>query len=145
MDKKNSASWLALVGRFLVGQGLVQALTLVAGLLLVRVLPVEQYALYTVAGTLLVVISVGSNFGLSQAIVSLGSSRRDERLYLGSLLDASRWWSRRLMLLAMPCTVALAIPMLGGQPWSLSSKIACVVCVLLIGWHRSSPRWGGRY
>ena len=67
------------------GQGIVQVLTLVVGLALVHVLPVDQYALYTIAGSLLVVVSLGSNFGLGQAIVSLGAGRRDERSYVGAL------------------------------------------------------------
>ena len=119
---------------FLLGQGLVQALSLLIGLVLVHVLPVDQYALYTIAGALLVIVSLGSNFGLSQGIVSLGSARRDDSQHIGALLDAARWWSRRLMVLAMACAVGLAFLMMRDQPWPLWSKTACVILVLLVGW-----------
>ncbi len=127
-------AWVRLVSGFLLGQGLVQALTLLIGLALVRLLPVDQYALYTIAGALLVVVSVGSNFGLAQAIVSLGSARREDRKHIGALLNAARWWSRRLMVLAMACTLVLAFFMLRNQPWPLSTKVACVAVVLVVGW-----------
>ena len=62
---------MALASSFILAQGLVQALTLVVGLLLARVLPLEQYALYTISGTLLALVSLGSNFGLGHALISL--------------------------------------------------------------------------
>lgn len=125
--------WLAVVCGFLFGQGLIQALTLLVGLLLMRLLPIDQYALYTVAGTLLAVVSMGSNFGLAQAIVSLGSSHRDDKRYVGALLDAARRLARRLMVPAMACTAVLAYFMLRAQDWPLAIEIVCVGLVFLVG------------
>lgn len=125
---------LKIATAFLLGQGAVQAMTLVVGLVIVRVLPVEQYALYTISGTLLVVVSLGSNFGLAQGIVSLGSAHRQDRRYIGELLNAARRWSRRLMVVAMAASVVLACFMLRDPRWSLLCEVACVATVLLAGW-----------
>ena len=130
-------AWLAggarLAAGFLLGQGLVQALTLLIGLLLLRVLSVEQYALYTVAGTLLALVSLGSNFGLSQAMVSLCTARRDDKHYVGALLNAARRLTRRFIVPAMMVTGLVAYFMMRAQPWPRASEIACVGLVFLVG------------
>jgi hypothetical protein len=142
ISRSRALSLLKAGTAFVFGQGLVQAMTLVVGLVIVRLLPVEQYALYTIGGTLLVVVSLGSNFGLAQGIVSLGSAHRQDRHFLGELLDAARRWSRRLMIVAMAATIALACFMLRDPRWSLVSDIACVAVVLLAGWAQVSGSLG---
>lgn len=122
-----------LSGSFLFGQVLVQALTLIVGLLLMRVLPVEQYALYTIGGSLLAVVSLGSNFGLGQAIVSLGARRRDDRNYVGALWRASHQISACLFPLTTLAVLGLAAWMFRGQAWPLYMQAACVALVLSIG------------
>jgi O-antigen/teichoic acid export membrane protein len=124
-------AWL--VGSFLFGQGLVQALTLIVGLALVRVLPVEQYALYTIAGGLLAVVSLGSNFGLGHAIISLGAGRRDDRGYVGALWQASRRFSAYLFPLAALVVLGLAAWMFHRLAWSLTTQFVCVAMVVGIG------------
>ena len=128
---RQELTWLAggawLASKFLLGQGLAQALMLLVGLLLLRLLSIEQYALYTVAGTLLALVTVGSNFGLSQAIVSLGAARRDDKYHLGALLDAARRLTRYLMGPTMIATAIVAYMMMRVQPWPLDNKIICVI------------------
>lgn len=134
---RQELTWLAggawLASKFLLGQGLAQALMLLVGLLLLRLLSIEQYALYTVAGTLLALVTVGSNFGLSQAIVSLGAARRDDKYHLGALLDAARRLTRYLMGPTMIATAIVAYMMMRVQPWPLDNKIICVILIFLIG------------
>lgn len=127
------AGGVRLATGFLLGQGAVQALTLLVSMLLLRVLSIEQYALYTVAGTLLALVSVGANPGLSQAIVSLGAARQHDKPYVGGLLSAARRMSRWLMIPAIIVVIILAIFLLRGQQRPLTSEIACVGLVFLIG------------
>jgi O-antigen/teichoic acid export membrane protein len=127
------APFVALASSFILAQGLVQALTLVVGLLLARVLPLEQYALYTISGTLLALVSLGSNFGLGHALISLGAGRRDNPGYVGALFNAARSDSHRLFGVAVLATVALAGYMFRGGAWPLHTQAACVALVLSIG------------
>jgi O-antigen/teichoic acid export membrane protein len=131
---RRALSLATLAGSFMLGQGLVQALTLVVGLALVNVLPVDQYALYTIAGSLLTVVSLGSNFGLGQAIVSLGAGRRDERGYVGALWQASRRFSACLFPFAALAVLGLAAWMFRGLGWSLTTQLVCVALVVAIGY-----------
>ena len=126
------AGGVRLATGFLLGQGAVQALTLLVSMLLLRVLSIEQYALYTVAGTLLALVSVGANPGLSQAIVSLGAARQHDKPYVGGLLSAARRMSRWLMIPAIIVVIILAIFLLRGQQRPLTSEIACVGLVFLL-------------
>jgi O-antigen/teichoic acid export membrane protein len=130
---KKIAPFVALASSFILAQGLVQALTLVVGLLLARVLPLEQYALYTISGTLLALVSLGSNFGLGHALISLGAGRRDNPGYVGALFNAARSDSHRLFGVAVLATVALAGYMFRGGAWPLHTQAACVALVLSIG------------
>lgn len=139
---KKLAPFVALASGFILGQGLVQALTLVVGLLLVQVLPVEQYALYTIAGSLLAVVSLGSNFGLGQAIVSLGAGRRENPEYVGALFNAARSDSHRLFGVVVLATVALASYIFRGGAWPLHTQAACVALVLSIGFTQINTSLG---
>lgn len=127
---------LGRIAYFLAGQGFVQAVTLVVGILLVQVLPIHEYALYTIAGALLTVVAMGANFGTPHAIVSLGAARRDDPAYVGGLWLASRRLGRTLFLPAAAAAVALSAWMLDGLDWPLVTSVACVGLVLAVGYQQ---------
>lgn len=60
--------WTATILEFALAQGFVQAAGMLSGLIYVRVMPVEQYALYALCLSSLAVISVGSDLGISGAL-----------------------------------------------------------------------------
>ena len=60
--------WTATIVEFALAQGFVQAAGMLSGLIYVRVMPVEQYALYALCLSSLAVISVGSDLGISGAL-----------------------------------------------------------------------------
>jgi hypothetical protein len=119
---------------FMFSQGLTQAMKLAVGIAIVQSLPIEQYALYSIASAILLVISLGSNFGLSQGIVTIGSSRREDQGYVGALYNAARWWTRRFMVLAIIVGIGLSVLLFLNSPWPLSIKIAVVTIVIFVGW-----------
>lgn len=123
--------WLPLIGKFLAGQGAVQAINVVCGLLILRFLPISEYALYTIASLLLVIGSIGSDFGLSQAVNTLGAKIRDDKLMLGALyLGAYRY--RKILYPAAVCTIILlATYMMYGNEWTLASATGSVTLIVL--------------
>lgn len=126
--------WTALIGKFLAGQGTVQAINLISGLLIIRFLPVSEYALYTIASLLLVIGSLGSDMGLSQAINTLGAKIRDDRQALGALYAGAYRYRRMLHLVAVGVIIVLATYMLYGHEWSLASVCLSVALVVLSSW-----------
>ena len=119
---------------FMFSQGLTQAMTLGVGFAILHLLPIEQYALYSIASAILIVVNLGSDFGLSQGIISIGSSRRDDYGYVGCLYNAARWWTRRFMVVATLLSIGLSSLLFMNSPWPLSIKIAAVTIVIFVGW-----------
>jgi O-antigen/teichoic acid export membrane protein len=130
--------WTFLISKFLAGQGAVQAINLVSGLLIIRFLPISEYALYTIASLLLVVGSLGSDMGLSQAVNTLGARIRDDQQALGSLYAGALRYRRMLHLVALGVMLFLATYMLYGHEWSLTSACLSVALVMLTSWVQQS-------
>ena len=62
------ARWSLQSLEFAVGQGLTQAAGMISGLIYVRLMPVDQYALYAMALSSLAFVSIGSDMGVSGAL-----------------------------------------------------------------------------
>lgn len=112
---------------------MVQATGLIVGLLLVRMLPVEQYALYAITAAMLALVNMISTLALPHALISLGASRLGDRSYLGALHRAAENYGHRLFILAVLTVAILSFFSLRGHEWSLPERIACVMLVLSAG------------
>lgn len=128
--------WVRLAGVFLASQGLVQIVNLTVGLLLVHLLPVDQYALYTVATALLAFLAMGSNLGVSNAVITQGARLANDAQALGSLFNAALFQCRRLYAVAFPILLAASAAMLMPHDWSLAAKISVVALLAASGWMR---------
>jgi O-antigen/teichoic acid export membrane protein len=62
------ARWSRQSLEFAVGQGLAQAAGMLSGLIYVRLMPVDQYALYAMALSSMAFVSIGSDMGVSGAL-----------------------------------------------------------------------------
>src|SRR5262245_46109245 len=60
--------WSQLFVEFALNQGLVQSAGMVSGLIYVRLLPVDQYALYALSLTALSFAAIGSDMGLTESL-----------------------------------------------------------------------------
>jgi len=97
--RQKLTSWARLFAEYAGAQGAVQLLAIVAGLWLVHLLPVRDYALYTLALSLLTFLGVFSDLGISGALAYF---RRETRIrqepFEPYVLAALRL--RRILLLA---------------------------------------------
>jgi O-antigen/teichoic acid export membrane protein len=126
--------WLLLISKFLAGQGIVQALNLITGLILLRVLTIEEYALYTLANVMLVLASIGSNLGLTSALVTLGSQVKDNRTKLGSLVATIQEYRRQLFYIVNAIIIVLTPFLTHGRGWSWGKITLCVLFIALSNW-----------
>jgi hypothetical protein len=62
------ARWTRLSLEFAVNQGIAQSAGMIAGLIYVRLMPVDEYALYAMGLSSLTFISVGSDLGLGWSL-----------------------------------------------------------------------------
>lgn len=126
-------SRMRLAGVFLTSQGLVHIVNLSVGLMLVHLLPVDQYALYTVAATLVALISLGANPGISLAVITQGATLSGDRQALGGLVDAALRMSYRLYAATVPVLLAVSAAALVTHDWPATAKVAVVVLVAATG------------
>ncbi len=92
-------------------QGVAMALSLVTGLWVVRSLPPEQYALYTIATSVLGVMVLLGDAGIVAGAMALGGQCWREPAELGAVLNTARELRRRrawmVALVALPVLAAL--------------------------------------
>ncbi|MEP5255639.1 MAG: polysaccharide biosynthesis protein [Winogradskyella arenosi] len=83
----NSAKhWLKLISVTGSAQIVVQALGFVGGILIIRLLPVEEYAWYVLANTMLGAMTVLADGGISQGVMSEGGKVWQDKQKLGVVL-----------------------------------------------------------
>jgi hypothetical protein len=90
------------------GQIAVHLVNLAAGLLIVRLLGIEEFAVYILASMLIALARLGSDMGVSQGVVSLGATRRGDKLASGALVRDAIRFSQRLFPLTIPVVATVA-------------------------------------
>jgi len=88
--------WAILSGQVAVAQVLVQGVNAVTGLLLVRHLPKDEYAWFTIAGSLLATLNLLGDGGVSTGLTSIGGQIHDQPGPFARLLHDGLSVSRRL-------------------------------------------------
>jgi O-antigen/teichoic acid export membrane protein len=126
--------WFLLASKYIAGQGFIQAINLLTGLILLRILSIEEYALYTLANVMLALASLGSNLGLTTAFVTFGSQVKDDRSKLGSLFTTIQKYRRLLFLIVTLIIVVLAPLLTHGRGWSWEKIALCITLVIMSNW-----------
>lgn len=110
---------------FLAGNIVAQGLAAVTGLLLVRWLTVEQYAIYTIAISIMGAISVLAKGGANIGFVALLGRVWPDYARAGELVPALVHVRRLLMIFIMPLVLGLAAVILwrSGAGWTQSGAI----------------------
>ena len=133
--RERIARWSVLTLEFAVSAGIAQAAGMISGLIYVRLMPVDQYALYAMALTSLAVVSMGSDMGL---MGSLGYSWRQSAgnaKVIGSKIAAVRRLRFVFLAIAVCIGGALLLKTVAEQSLSISSVMACfsmVVATVLV-------------
>lgn len=103
--------WSKLVAITGSAQLFIQAIGLVSGILVIRLLPTEQYALYTLANTMLGTIIVVADGGIATGVMATGGRLWQDRRQLGVAiatgLDLRRKFAALVLLAAVPILLLL--------------------------------------
>jgi O-antigen/teichoic acid export membrane protein len=78
--------WTKLISITAISQIVVQALGFLSGILIIRLLPLQEYAYYTLANTMLGTISVLSDGGISNGVMAQGGKVWQDKEKLGTVL-----------------------------------------------------------
>lgn len=120
-------------------QGLIQALNLASGLLIIRSLSPQQYALYTLANSLLGTLSILSDGGISIGVMAEGGKRWQDRKGLGAVLATGRAlrWQFAFLSMLLWAPFFLWQFRAHGASWGVSACVflllACSFGAILLG------------
>ncbi|MFT4061221.1 MAG: hypothetical protein QM642_02570 [Edaphocola sp.] len=116
-----------LLGSTFVVQGLVQALGMLVGFYIVRKLSVQEYAYYTIANTVLGMMSVISDCGISTSVYSQGAKVWQDRKKLGAVVHTGIAFRNKFALIA----VAISLPVLAYMLHRQGAGIFTIIVISL--------------
>jgi O-antigen/teichoic acid export membrane protein len=119
ISSQKALYWLKLSSITGIAQIIVQAVGFVSGILIIRLLPVEEYALYTIANTMLGTMAVLSDGGISTGVIALGGKVWQDKQQLGAVLatgmDLRRKFAVFSLIVSLPVSAYLL--MHNGATW----------------------------
>lgn len=126
--------WIPLLSRFLGGQALVQVINLCTALLLLRLLPLDEYALFIIASFYLNIGSVGSDLNLSTALSTFGARISNEKAGLSGLFALIVGLRRKLFIVMVFIIVAVTPYMVKSHEWRFEIILAILLPVIVTVW-----------
>ncbi len=138
MNKSGVLHWSALIGRFLTGQIVVHLVNLVAGLLILRYLSIQEYAIYLLGALLMNATAIGSDMGVSHAVISIGAPLRDDKSMFGELFRSALVLRRRLFALSIPVILVIAYLVFHNIEVQFSTMIAVTLLAMVTAWVQQS-------
>ena len=125
---------IPMLTRFLGGQALVQIVNLCTALLLLRLLSLEEYALFIIASFYLSIGSVGSDLNLSTALSTFGARIAKDRDGLSGLFALIVSLRRKLFVVMVLIIVAVTPYMVNSHGWKLGAILVLLVPVIITIW-----------
>lgn len=126
--------WSLRVTEFGFFQGLVQILTAVSGLLILRMLSKQEYALFAVTNSMQTACDLLANVGIGMGLASIGGKVYHDPHRFGQLLNTARGLRHMFALIALPGCLPVAAWMFlrnGAGPWATIALCLTIVLTVL--------------
>ncbi len=130
----NIKHWVIVIGKFFTSQGIIRFVDFITAILILRFLPINEYALYLVFSFLLSIGLIGSDLGLSQAVTTIGAKIKDEQTALGSLFFTAKSYRRNLYLITTIAILIIVPFTTRGHNWGFINILFCIIVILLSNW-----------
>ena len=128
------ARWSRLFFEFALSQGVAQSAGMVSGLIYVRLMPVDQYALYALGLTALSFASVGSDMGLTGSLSYFWRESGKHSSVMAPRIAAVKRLRVAFLGLAILICGVLFLKAAGEQNLSMTSMLACFALVVATAW-----------
>jgi hypothetical protein len=115
--------WTLRLAEFGFVQGLVQLLTAVAGLLIVRTLSKPEYALFAIANSMQTTGNLLADIGIGIGVRSIGGRVWNDPARFGQLLNTTLGMHRRFAIISMSVCLPITMWML----WKNGASIAGII------------------
>jgi len=120
-----------LVSTFFLGQGALQGIQILAGLLLVRWLSVEAWAQYGLASGLQIAMTTLMDLGISSTIIPLVGERRDDRYLVGRYVRSAKHLRDRIFWILAPFTALVFLSITYRHHWGWHLQLLLLASVLV--------------
>lgn len=128
-NNKNYAKWSKIVVITGSTQVLIQAVGLITGILVIRLLPTSEYALYTLANTMLGTMIVLADGGIATGVTAEAGKVWKEREKLSSVLAAGLRLRRTFSIFSLLLSVPVLMYLLINQGASWPASILIIICL----------------
>ncbi len=119
--------WVKLIAITGGAQAIVQGASLISGIIVVRLLSIEEYALYTLANTVLGTMTVLADGGISTGVMAQGGKVWNDKEKLGLVLSTGLVLRRKFALVSL----IISIPILAYLLFDHGAKWWMVLLILL--------------
>lgn len=130
--------WLPILSRFLGGQAVIQIVNLATALLLLRVLPLSEYALFVAANLFISLGATGSDLHLSTAFNTFGARLSGDKTALSRLFSSVLYLRRWLYLAAVAIILTVTPFVLWGHGWPLTLIIIMLAIIFVTVWSQQA-------
>ena len=121
----------AVLLNFTLGQGALQLVGVLGGLLLIRKLSVDAYAQLGLAIAFQGVVAVLMDLGLASTIIPLVGDQRDDRALVGRYVRAAKHLRDRSFLILAPLATLALLAIMHRHGWSWPVQLALTASVLV--------------
>ena len=127
---KRGSRMLRVVSSFFIGQGATQAVSILAGLFLVRRLSVEAYAQFGLAMGFQAVFANLMDLGLTSTIIPMVGERREDRNLVGRFVRSAKHLRDLSFWILAPVASLTFLPMMHRQHWGWGMQLILLGSVL---------------
>lgn len=128
-EKSRAHQWVERLITFSVGQGILQAINVTTGFLLIRWLSVNEYAAYSLVTGFQGTVGILAELGLGNSIIAILRGRTDPRL-MGGYIRSIRHYRTRFTLTLLPLVAVAFIGLTSRQNWSPSAAVLIFLAIL---------------
>ncbi|MDB5061869.1 MAG: polysaccharide biosynthesis protein, partial [Mucilaginibacter sp.] len=124
-DRLRIISWIKLISITGGAQMLIQGIGLISGIIIIRLLPTKEYALYTLANTMLGTMTLIADSGISSGVMAQGGKVWQQKKELGIVLATGLDLRKKLGLASIFITSPVLIYLLlhHGASWIIALLI----------------------
>jgi len=125
-----SLEWGKLIFMTGAAQVLVQATGLLTGIFIIRMLPTQEYAFYTLANTMLGTMTILADGGISSGVMSQGGKIWRDRTELGKVLVTGMELRKKFAVFSLLVAVPVLVYLLWlqhAQPWVIILIVAALI------------------
>jgi O-antigen/teichoic acid export membrane protein len=122
--------WTKLIAVTVSAQAIIQLLGLFSGILIVRLLPTTEYAFYTLANTMLGMMTVLADAGISSGVMAQGGKVWQDRTKLGVVVATGLKLRRKFGLFSLLFTLPILLYMLMNHGANLLTSVIIVLAII---------------